>query len=92
MKLLIDSIKEFCEHNDYEFICDYSGRFMYGRTCVGIVTNYGQNYLAMLMELVAWLQCDDLEDDFNIYDLGEPMMDDMGLGKIIYFPNVKGMF
>ena len=36
---IIASIERFCEDKDVSFTDDYSGRSMYGRTCVGIVTD-----------------------------------------------------
>lgn len=30
-------IENFCEEYGYDFRGDYSGRFMYGKSCVGIV-------------------------------------------------------
>ena len=38
MKNICDLIERFCnERDECSFRSDYSGRFMYGRTCVGIV-------------------------------------------------------
>ena len=37
---IIELIKEFCEMNELEFSTDYSGRYMYGETCVAISVSY----------------------------------------------------
>lgn len=33
---IIELINEFCEMYELEFSTDYSGRYMYGETCVAI--------------------------------------------------------
>ena len=81
---VLDIIKEFCEDNDLEYVDDYSGRCMYGRTCIGIV---GDDMLTELVNL-----CDRLHDEEinSAYDsLGCVYMDNMGRQSIIYFPNLS---
>lgn len=74
-------IADFCESNELEFREDYSGRGMYGRTCIGIVCD---DTLGTLMQLVDAIR-DEL--DISLYDvLGSPKMDSMGLSSILYFP------
>ena len=42
MQGIAELIEEFCECTEgYYFRPDYSGRFMYGRKCIGIVTDKG---------------------------------------------------
>lgn len=61
----------------------YSGRGMYGRSCVGVtlgrnseVTEFG---LGVKLALALGEDAEDLD----------PRTDSMGLGSIIYFPNVR---
>ena len=81
-----DLIKDFCFAYDYEFYDGYSGRFMYGRKCPGIVCDDPMN---TLLDLMVYLGD---EAPGNLYDarekLGNAKMDNMGLSRIIYFPAV----
>jgi hypothetical protein len=73
---------------------DYSGRGMYGKTCVGIVTDAPIAYLAMGLGVILadMAEADDLftVDDalFEWYDL-QTATDSMGLSTILYFPNLS---
>ena len=86
MNEVIPYIRSFCEgHDDCIFVNIYSGRFMFGRECIGF-TVYG-NYLDILVEL-----CDFLRDTGVIClsdVLGPICIDKMGTGHIIYFPELK---
>lgn len=90
---LKELIKEFCEESDYELYEDYSGRFMYGRTCIGIVTDV--NPLGLMYDLTAYIfwNLDEVEIEANNQDIrefiGNAKMDNMGLEKIIYFPSLN---
>lgn len=79
-------IEEFCENDGTEFR-DYSGRFMYGKRCTGIVCS---NPLETLMSLMGYLidYCGEPYDEMR-YQLGDPQFDSMGLDFILYFPKVK---
>jgi len=86
-------IKEFCEESDYELYENYSGRFMYGRTCIGIVTDV--NSLGLMYDLTAFIfqNLDEDEIEMNSQDIrefiGNAKMDNMGLSMIIYFPSLN---
>lgn len=86
-------IKEFCEESDYELYENYSGRFMYGRQCIGIVTDAGP--LGLMYDLTAYIFENLDEDDFEMYNqdirefIGNASMDHMGLSMIVYFPNIE---
>lgn len=80
-------IKEFCDEYEYDniFQDNYSGRYMYGRQCVGIVCT---NPLKTLVELCDYIKgIDDIESikDF----LGDVQYDNMGLKTILYFTGIK---
>ena len=79
-------IESFCEEYDYDFRGDYSGRFMYGKLCVGIV--YDADDDTILNELQDYLLDED-ECDFakHIKDLAH--FDSMGLSRIVYFPSIS---
>lgn len=81
---VVEYIKEFCELEGYDFRYNYSGRFMYNKTCVGIVcddTDY------TFMKLIGFLGEKELTGVCSI--LGEPCTDNMGLSYILYFPSVS---
>jgi len=70
---MIEIIQRICNEVDGNFRGNYSGRFMYGKCCVGIDTNDP--------ELVR-----QLAEDFGI---PAPTQDNMGLDYILYWPEVS---
>ncbi len=80
-------IKAFCEASDgVRFYPDYSGRFMYGRTCVGISVE--DNYVLMLIKLCDFLHCNGI-DNVDALISSDLRVDNMGKGMIIYFPQLR---
>ena len=82
-KKVIEIMQDFCEQYNHELRDDYSGRRMYGDTCVGIVCDYP---LEVLVELCQYLADNDI-DDFHEY-LSGVRQDSMGMENIIYFPEL----
>ena len=82
-----DLIEKFCnERKGCSFRADYSGRFMNGRTCVGIVID------DRVYETIVAL-CDFLHEygvECVSDTLGSISSDSMGLSQIIYFPDLNG--
>ena len=75
---LINFLEAFCAEYDYKLVLDYSGRGMYGATCIGITCN---NTLTMVQRLMQYaMQCN------YPLNLPEPCSDNMGLGYIVYWP------
>ena len=87
MKKFYDLIEKFCNERDGCFFrSDYAGRFMYGRTCVGIVID------DRVYETIVAL-CDFLHEygvECVSDTLGSISSDSMGLSQIIYFPDLNG--
>lgn len=81
---VIEVIKAFCEDNDLEYVNDYSGRFMYGRSCVGFV---GDDVLTSLVALCDALHAEEIDSALDV--LGMVAMDSMGRQNILYFPNIR---
>jgi hypothetical protein len=80
-----DLIINFCDDSDgkYEVYQNYSGRFMYGRRCIGIIVNRDYSYMEMIVHLTRFLE----EHDFDDYDLIDGVaIDSLGLDTIVYFP------
>ena len=63
----------------------YSGRAMYGRSCLGVETNDVGDLFAAVLE-----QVEGDDDTREIQDAFRNMRTDaMGRGTIVYFPNVE---
>ncbi|MGE4353513.1 MAG: hypothetical protein AB7D36_05465 [Oscillospiraceae bacterium] len=94
MDKIRNAITSFCEDNEYKYNPDYSGRNMYGKSCVGIVSENDPVFVAM--QLLAYL-CDcygdenDLTAEGILEMIGTPRADSMGLGSIVYFPKIKSI-
>jgi hypothetical protein len=69
----VELIQRICEEVGGSFREDYSGRFMYGKTCVGIDTSDPE----MVYQLA--------ED----YGIPAPTRDNMGLDWILYWPGIS---
>lgn len=88
----INDIKElirgFCEDEDLAYREDYSGRGMYGKTCVGITCD---RPLSVLVSIFAYIMesNDELSGDEVKHILGEPYEEAMGTRHILYFPSLK---
>lgn len=83
---LSEAIQRFCEENGYSFREDYSGRGMFGKTCVGIAVDSQESYriiAELVQELIVYYDFDD-----TVHALGNICSDSLGLGTIIYFPKV----
>lgn len=84
-------------HDEEDIRTDYSGRSMYGRTCLGYTGGDPVMFTFNLaVEMVrADLEAEESEDEPEVYavqeklaDLGEPRTDSMGRGAIFYWPGV----
>lgn len=84
MEELRDLIESFCEDYGYSFYSDYSGRCMFGKTCVGIVCDDTNTALEELEDYLRENECD-YADSISSY----ASTDSMGLQMILYFPRVE---
>lgn len=83
MKEFIEKIEIVCRACGYDFLPDYSGRGMFGRKCIGICCDHSYEMLVNLTEHLT------LMGEGNIgYKLGSISTDDMGMQKIVYFPEL----
>jgi hypothetical protein len=71
--------KDRCYH-EAKFVSDYSGRFMFGRKCIGYICKPSDKYNIMA-ELSAYLS--EQGFDLSIVEVSE---DEMALDRIVYFP------
>lgn len=66
---------------------DYSGRAMYGRTCVGFVA---PNALIPLVTIALFHVVAEQEGDADALELiGRAATDSMGMSTIVYFPSLQ---
>ena len=86
---VINLIKKFCKENSgrYYVYENYSGRFMFGKTCVGIVVKNGFSHMEMLIKLTEYMNGVDLSGAELEFSEGVSV-DELGLDMIVYFPNV----
>jgi len=85
-----ESIRNFVDENEgYEIYENYSGRGMFGRTCLGVVVRQGYSFMDFLMKLTKYMDDNGVEDtDFSLEGVS---YDALGLDTIVYFPNVGGI-
>ena len=84
-----EAIKNFVnENNQYELYENYSGRCMFGRTCLGVIVQQNDSFMDFIIKLTKYLDDNDVDDvDFK---LEGATSDNLGLDTIVYFPNIGG--
>ena len=92
----IEILQDFANNNNISFVEEYSGRGMYGETCIGFSGNIDLFTLGFnLAQYLLDVEDDDDDDDSEIllseifYDGSE--LDSLGLDTIVYFPDVTTM-
>ena len=85
LKEAIERISEDCDITIHE---DYSGRFMYGATCLGLSFegSAGSLFAAFIRELEN-AESSTVEEAAEMFD--DMRSDNLGLGTIYYFPGWK---
>lgn len=84
-----EAIKNFInESEQYELYEGYSGRGMFGRSCLGVVVKQGYSFMEFIINLTRYMDDNDVDDvDFK---LEGATYDNLGLDTIVYFPNIGG--
>lgn len=84
-----EAIKNFVnENNQYELYENYSGRCMFGRTCLGVIVQQNDSFMDFIIKLTKYLDDNDVDDvDFK---LEGATYDNLGLDTVVYFPNIGG--
>lgn len=68
---------------------DYSGRGMYGRTCLGYTGGAAMEFIANVALLLLSPDDDDPWDLVQqLAEIGEGRQDSMGIGRIVYWPSI----
>ena len=76
---------EYISHDMGFKVRSYSGRAMYGKTCIGI-TGEDINLLTLGFALAEYYRDHDDDVPYNFYNY---RTDSMGLGQVIYWPQMK---
>lgn len=81
-----EQVKQFIDAaNDAGYsLRSYSGRGMYGDSCLGIVT---ENVVATVANVLFRIEPDNQCDFLNVFESART--DSMGMSDIIYFPTLK---
>lgn len=86
-------LKDQCDMRGFDLRTDYSGRGMYGKTCIGIVAGGHQMGIAQLLIVAALdLEAEGMNWDDALYGFDEgplPSSDSMGLETIYYWTGVQ---
>lgn len=78
---------ELFENADFN-VRKYSGRFMYGKSCVGIEVDSISSLCGEIAEITADIDDEDLRREFA-RAIKKMRTDEMGLAYIAYFPQMK---
>ena len=85
-EITLEQAEMVAEYMSADLRADYSGRGMYGKSCVGFVTGDWGDFIGGLVELV---RDHGDEDWFNDIDWSIVHSDSMGFSTIIYLPYLK---
>lgn len=72
--------------DEFELMTDYSGRAMYGDTCIGII-GAARDLILFVVRVSTWFEEDDTELVEELAD--NVRSDNMGTDMIFYFPGIK---
>ena len=85
----IEILQDFANNNNISFVEEYSGRGMYGETCIGFSGNI--DLFTLGFNLAQYLLDVDEDSDFLLSELfcEGSESDSLGRGTIVYFPNIS---
>lgn len=86
---IAELIESCAADEDIEFRNDYSGRCMYGKRCVGVVTDDLSKFLEFFAHLVRELDGDDEETPRDANRINGVREDSMGRQTIYYWPEIQ---
>lgn len=72
---------------EIKYLPRYSGRGMYGRSCLALVSDSIQELYTALVYSIEMNKDEDILVSEILYDL-QPKFDSMGTGYVMYFPGV----
>ena len=83
----IELLEEFANEYDCKLRTHYSGRGMYGQSCIGFVTDLSPFSLGL--ELALFLDRENKSEMIDTFSRARVNQDSMGLSSIIYFPSIQ---
>lgn len=83
----VETIKDNLDVNDSGTLMSYSGRFMYGKECLGIVTDNVPKTFLLLASSLAW-QGGRAQELLNELTEQWVRQDSMAHDTVVYFPNI----
>lgn len=86
---LCDGLEKLLGHKIKSIKTHYSGRGMYGRTCLGIVTN-NDHFICNTLAFYCSQHESDINNIISTFrsQLQHPNVDNMGKDYIVYFPSL----
>lgn len=89
MSKLYELLTEISWNASYSMeIRSYSGRGMYGDRCIGVELESDRDMWRLAQDIGFHIARSDV-GEFGLLDVPAPRTDSMGLGIIVYWPNVK---
>lgn len=90
MKVAREFVESTLEDAGLDVRMDYGGRGMYGKDCLGIVTDgSGWALATQVMEAQEYTSYAEEDDLLDYLLTHEPRVDSMGLGDIYYWPGLQ---
>ena len=83
----IELLEEFANEYDCELRTHYSGRGMYGQSCIGFVTDL--SLFSLGLELALFLDGKNKTELIDTFSRARVNEDSMGLSSITYFPSIQ---
>lgn len=82
-----EAIRSYVDENEQcEIYENYSGRGMFGRTCLGVIVQRNDSFMDFIINLTKYMDNNGVEDtDFSLEGAS---YDSLGLDTIVYFPNI----
>ena len=85
-----EAIRKYVDENEqYSIYENYSGRGMFGRTCLGVIVQEHDSFMEFLMNLTRYMDANGVED--TNFSLEGVAYDNLGLDTIVYFPSIEGV-
>ena len=96
LDLFANALMKTIEDEGATLYPDYSGRAMFGKSCVGLVHSDSTYCVSMVMSHVHQLNNENIQSDVDVEDISslikvvsQARIDNMGLDYIIYYPDVQ---
>lgn len=82
----LDALQDACDDEGIDLRTEYSGRAMYGATCIGIVADG----IGSILRVIGILREDSRAFDlYEALSVGNPRTDSMGMQTIFYWPSIR---